>query len=147
MANLYILDTDHLSLFQNKDPIVTQRISQENPENIALTVITLQEQMKGWLKEINKYNSQPFNSNNKLVWAYKGLADEIEFFKSIRLLTFDDRAYKIYQLLVIQKLKRIGTMDLRIASIAKSVNGIVVTRNRQDFQNVPNLVLEDWTIS
>jgi len=133
VANLYILDTDHLSLFQNKDPIVTQRISQENPENIALTVITLQDQMKGWLKKINEYNSKPLNSNNKLVWAYKGLADEIEFFKSIRLLNFDDRAYKIYQFLVLQKIRRIGTMDLRIAAIAKSVNGIVVTRNRQDF--------------
>ncbi|MEH2237908.1 hypothetical protein [Nostoc sp.] len=28
-----------------------------------------------------------------------------------------------------------------------SVNGILVTRNRKDFEKVPNLRLEDWTIS
>lgn len=145
MTQLYILDTDHVSLFQNGDKLVTHRISQKKPENLAVTVITLEEKMKGWLNEINKRNNEAFRVNSKLLWAYKGLADEIEFFKSIQLLAFDNRAYEMYQSLVIQKLKRIGTQDLRIAAIAKSVNGIVVTRNWRDFENVPGLMLEDWT--
>jgi tRNA(fMet)-specific endonuclease VapC len=82
-----------------------------------------------------------------LVWGYKGLADEIEFFKNIQLLAFDNDAYAKYQLLVLQKLKRIGTRDLRIAAITQSVNGILVTRNWKDFGNVRGLMLEDWTIS
>lgn len=146
MAKLYILDTDHLSVFQKHHPILTQRISQKNPDNIALTVITLEEKMKGWLNTINKYNSYPFDSN-KLVWAYKGLADEIEFFQKIRLLNFDNHAYQVYQSLVLEKRKSIGTRDLRIAAIVKSVDGILVTRNWKDFGKVPNLHLEDWTIS
>ncbi|MFM6269436.1 MAG: type II toxin-antitoxin system VapC family toxin, partial [Dolichospermum sp.] len=68
------------------------------------------------------------------------------FFKNIQLLDFDNDAYARYQLLVLQKLKRIGTQDLRIAAITQSVNGILVTRNWQDFENVPGLLLEDWTI-
>jgi tRNA(fMet)-specific endonuclease VapC len=143
VPQLYILDTDHVSLFHNGNAMVTKRISQKKPESLAVTVITLEEKIKGWLKEINNSNNEPFKPNSKLVWAYKGLADEIEFFKSIQLLAFDNRAYETYQFLVLQKLKRIGTQDLRIAAIAKSVNGILVTRNWKDFENVPDLLLED----
>ncbi|MFM6255249.1 MAG: type II toxin-antitoxin system VapC family toxin [Dolichospermum sp.] len=146
MAKLYILDTDHVSLFQNGNPRVMQRINQKKPENLAVTVITFEEKIKGWLKEINKSNNEPFKPNSKLVWGYKGLANEIEFFKNIQLLDFDNDAYARYQLLVLQKIKRIGTQDLRIAAITQSVNGILVTRNWQDFENVPGLLLEDWTI-
>ncbi|WP_265273477.1 hypothetical protein [Nostoc sp. KVJ3] len=42
---------------------------------------------------------------------------------------------------------RIGTQDLRIAAITLSVNGILATHNRKYFEKVPNLRLEDWTIS
>ncbi|BAY77662.1 hypothetical protein NIES25_41290 [Nostoc linckia NIES-25] len=148
MTNLYILDTDHFSLLQRGNLILTQRINQKKAESLAVTVVTLEEKMKGWLSSINKCNSEPFKSNNvkNLVWAYKGLADEIELFKNIRLLYFDNSAYEMYRYLVMQKLQKIGARDLRIAAIAQSVNGIVVTRNWKHFEKVPGLLMEDWTI-
>lgn len=146
MSNLWILDTDHVSLFQNGHPAVTQRIRRMKPENLAVTVITLQEKMKGWLKAIHDCNNQPFKSD-KLIWAYKGLGDEIEFFKNIKLLDFNKDAFEIYRLLVIDRHGGIGTQDLRIAAIAKSVDGILVTRNWKDFKKVDFVALDDWTKS
>ena len=41
---------------------------------------------------------------------------------------------------------RVGTMDLRIASIALSRGLTVLTRNLRDFRRVPGLLAEDWTV-
>ncbi|MEH1945001.1 MAG: type II toxin-antitoxin system VapC family toxin [Nostoc sp.] len=143
MNKLWILDTDHLSLFQQGHPEVTQRIKRKNPENLAVTVITLEEKLRGRLKNINEYNNKPLKSD-KLIAAYKRLADEIEFFKNIRILDFDNRAFENYELLIMKERVTIGTQDLRIAAIAESVDGILVTRN-QDFEKA-YLLLEDWTV-
>ena len=61
------------------------------------------------------------------------------------LLDFSPAASNIYASLASQKI-RIGTQDLRIAAIALSVEGIIVTRNQRDFGKVPNLMIEDWSI-
>jgi len=44
-----------------------------------------------------------------------------------------------------QKKVRIGTMDLRTAAIALSRSTTLLSRNLADFQQVPGLVVEDWT--
>jgi tRNA(fMet)-specific endonuclease VapC len=70
---MWVLDTDHLSLIQRGYPNVKQRCD-EIGSTKAITVVTLEEQMKGWLNLINKYNDQPSQSE-KLILAYKGMRD------------------------------------------------------------------------
>jgi tRNA(fMet)-specific endonuclease VapC len=41
---------------------------------------------------------------------------------------------------------RIPTMDQRIASIAIAQRMILVTRNTVDFERIPGLELQDWTL-
>jgi len=39
---------------------------------------------------------------------------------------------------------RIGTMDLKIASIALVNDALLVTANQRDFEQVPGLRVENW---
>lgn len=138
--SLWILDTDHFSLFQQGHPLITQLINAILPEEIATTIITSEEQLYGRLSRIRRETSR-----DALILAYKKLWDTLEDFQSINLLEFNQDAYDCYTELVSQRI-RIGTQDLRIAAIAISRNGILVTRNRRDFERVPGLMFEDWTI-
>ena len=137
---LWILDTDHISLYQRGDLNVINRLSSANPKNLAVTIISLEEQMYGRLSEIKKATSAI-----SLITAYSRLEITLDYFKSVQVLPFDQNAHTTFESLIRQKL-RVGTQDLRIAAIALSVNGIVVTRNQKDFGKVPNLQVENWAV-
>ncbi len=42
---------------------------------------------------------------------------------------------------------RVGTMDLRIAATARANMLTILTRNRRDFDRIPGVSVEDWTIA
>jgi len=137
---LHVLDTDHVSLFQRKHPTVLQNIVSADPNFLAISIITVEEQIKGHFKLIKQADS-----GAKLIWAYTALQSGIAYFNRITVLPFDEVANTHYKTLRKQKI-RIGTQDLRIAAIVLSVKGILVTRNWKDFAKVPDLTLADWSI-
>lgn len=138
--SLWVLDTDHVSFFQNGHPNVTQRVNAVNPAEIAVTIITFEEQVRGRFNVIKQADSL-----DKLVTAYTRLQITQNYFNNINLLAFTQDAANCYAQLQRQKI-RIGTQDLRIAAITIANNAILVTRNQQDFSRVPGLQFEDWTI-
>ncbi|MEC4805378.1 MAG: type II toxin-antitoxin system VapC family toxin [Jaaginema sp. PMC 1079.18] len=138
--SLYILDTDIVSLFQQQHSPVTQRVNAIASDNLAVTIITMEEQLRGRLHLIRRADS-----SGKLIAAYARLKLTYDYFSTINVLPFtQDAGERFYQLK--QEKIRIGTQDLRIAAIALSVAGIVVTRNQRDFIKVPGLIWEDWTV-
>ena len=74
--SLWILDTDRISLFQQRYPLITQHINAVNPEEIAVTLITVEQQLRGRLNVIRRASSI-----DKLVSAYARLRATLEFFK------------------------------------------------------------------
>lgn len=139
----YILDTDHIALLQQVHPILTQRVTTVNPDDIAVTVVTVEEQVRGWLNAIRQtsQSSQP----ERLIWAYRGLQDVVIYLSRLNIVDFSQEAYAYYLELRRQRI-RIGTQDLRVAAIVLADNSILVTRNQRDFVQVPGLVFEDWTV-
>jgi tRNA(fMet)-specific endonuclease VapC len=137
---LWILDTDHVSLFQSGHPLVTQRVQSIDPNALAVTIVTVEEQMYGRLNRIRRAKSP-----EDLSLAYVNLNRTLAYFQTIDVVDFDKAAADCYREIIAQKL-RVGTQDLKIAAITLSRQAIVVTRNNRDFSKVPDLQIEDWSI-
>ncbi|WP_276748541.1 type II toxin-antitoxin system VapC family toxin [Chlorogloeopsis fritschii] len=69
----------------------------------------------------------------------------LQGFSIAPVLPFDAGAIAVFDGLRIQRV-RVSTMDLRIAAITLSRNLVLLTRNINDFNKVPGLVIEDWTV-
>ncbi len=140
--SLYILDTNCFSHWQKNHPMMVQRV-EVNAENLAVTIVTVEEAIRGWFNVISQASAP--SQADKLVWGYTRLWDTLDDFKNLNILKFDPNVFTIYTEFRRQKI-RISTQDLRIAAIVLANNAILVTCNKQDFEKVPGLVQEDWTI-
>jgi tRNA(fMet)-specific endonuclease VapC len=137
---LHVLDTDILSLYREYDPVVSRRVDASPFAEIAITVITIEEQLSGWYTYVRKA-TRP----DDLARGYQELADSIPFLANWKILPYPEPAIARYQYLAKLKLK-VRKMDLRIAAIVLENNATLVTRNLRDFRRVPNLVAEDWSV-
>jgi tRNA(fMet)-specific endonuclease VapC len=138
---LWILDTDHTSLFLAGNSLIISQVA-KHYNNIAITIITVQEIFNGWNGKLN----DPRQANN-LSNLYTKLWKTTEFFKVITILNFDRDAEACYNNLRQNNpnlAKKRLEKDLRIASVALIQNATVVTRNYKDFSQVRNLQIENW---
>jgi tRNA(fMet)-specific endonuclease VapC len=46
--SLYVLDTDILTLYRQAHPLVRQRVAAQPPDDLAITVISVEEMLSGW---------------------------------------------------------------------------------------------------
>ncbi len=138
---IYVLDTDIAGFAQNQYPTVIRHVRElSEGDLIATTIVTFGEDLSGWLPACRR--AQDGVSRAK---AYSRLLKGLNFYLQIPCLPLDDAAALIFDKLKAQKI-RIGTNDLSIAAITLSVGGILVTRNTKDFQRIPDLTMEDWTL-
>ncbi len=74
---------------------------------------------------------------------YDRLSRTLDRFAAFRIIGWTpDAGLKFLQLR--QQRIRIGTMDLRIASIVIANDATLLTRNLKDFVRVPGLRVENW---
>lgn len=138
--SLYVLDTDILSLYQNNHPNVRLHVDAHHPQELTITVITVEEGLTGWYTVLRR-------ARRRDQWPplYEGLAEQVDFLARWQKLPFTLAAIARYEHLLTSRLN-VGRNDLRIAAITLEHGGILVSRNLRDFQRVPNLVVEDWSI-
>lgn len=108
--------------------------------NVYTTVIPYEEQMRGWLAIAARART-----TTQLLEAYVSLDRHIATFKRIPTLSFDGYAAVEYDRLRQNRL-RVGAMDLKIAAIVISNHATLSTLNVRDFEKIPDLVVEDWSV-
>jgi tRNA(fMet)-specific endonuclease VapC len=139
---MIILDTDHFTVLRYSDdsryPILTQRLLASKDQRIVTTVVTVEEQMRGWLAEINRWRDI-----GRQRAAYDRLAMLVGFLSDWETLGIDERAEEQFNYLRKQRI-RIGTQDLKIAAIALAHRGLLLSANLRDFRRVPGLTVENW---
>lgn len=141
---MVLLDTDHLSVMEwQGSPGAVQirrHLEQHQPEEVGTTIVNFEEKMRGWMAVLAKARKV-----KDQVDAYRRLSHQLRIFRSVAIIAeFDENAAVEFQRLK-QKYPRMGTMDLRIASIALTQRAILVSRSESDFGQIVGLNLEDWT--
>lgn len=139
---MLILDSDHMSLLEwggEQSAALRERLADCDPDDVATTIISYEEQIRGWMAYIAKAKSLA-----QQVEAYRRLRNHLENYRQIPVLDFNERASQSYQQLRKSRI-RIGTMDLKIAAITLSLDGTLLSRNLGDFKKVTGLRVEDWT--
>lgn len=139
--SLFLLDTDTLSLLEKGHPLVLQRVNSYPLSGIALSAISIQEQMQGFLASLTRARNR-----QHVALAYDMLVTRlVPVWCRFRVLAFPETAILRFEQLRSLRLN-VGLMDLRIAAIALENNLTVVTRNQRDFGRVAGLATVDWSV-
>ncbi len=137
--SLYVLDTDLLTLYYRGDSFVVREVDARAPTDLAISVITVDEQLTGWYT-LTRRARLP----EEIARAYANLGDAVLRLAKWRILPYTELAIAKVAELKTRKLN-VGLMDLRIAAIALEHGAVVITRNRRDFIRVPGLNVVDWS--
>ncbi|SFI15957.1 type II toxin-antitoxin system VapC family toxin [Planctomicrobium piriforme] len=139
----YLLDTDHISILgRTQGPLhraLVARLAAVPESEIGFPIISYHEQLLGCHKFI-----QAARTPDQMVRGYELLEDLRRLFATAQIVPFDAAAAAECSRHSPGRL-RVGTMDLRIASIAIAHGLTLLTRNSADFSRIPGLLHEDWT--
>jgi tRNA(fMet)-specific endonuclease VapC len=139
---MILLDTDHLTVLKYPESpqhaLLTTRMQASADQAFATTAISVEEQVRGWLLKI----SQTSQVQDQVPY-YGRFVELFAFFHGWHIVPFDGQAAAEFKALRKQRI-RIGTMDLKIASIALVQRAKLLSANLRDFQKVPGLDVENW---
>lgn len=137
---MIILDTDHFSVVMDarntRHANLVERL-ESCGEQIVLPIVSVEEQLRGWLAQVRRL------SVAEQVEPYDRLIRLLDTIAAWELARWNQAAVDQFQQLKKRRI-RIGTQDLKIASIALAQSALLLSANLVDFEQVPNLRVEDW---
>ena len=139
---MIVLDTDHVVVLKYPESprhaALMANMNASPDQDFATTAITIEEQMRGWLALIRRSGDV-----HKQIPAYERLVELFDFFSRWNVVPFDRPAADEFARLRKEGI-RVGTMDLKIATIALVNGALLLSANLRDFEQVPGLRVEDW---
>ena len=143
-GGVIVLDTDVLSMLDRPGTEDFDRViarldaAYEAGEEVAVTIVTFEEQARGWLSYINSRKRV-----EDQIDCYLRLQKLIDRFAALRVLAFDAPAAVAFAALRAAR-RRAGTMDLKIAATARANGATLVSANARDFADLPGLKFEHF---
>lgn len=138
---MILLDTDHLSIVTNPRAAghrhLFERLDNAH-EPLAVPVISVEEQCKGWLAKIHQARHA-----RQQIPGYERFGDLFRFFREWDIASFSEDAADLFERFRAQKI-RIGSQDLKIAAIVMVNDALLLSANLRDFRKVPGLRVENW---
>ncbi|MGE3915720.1 MAG: type II toxin-antitoxin system VapC family toxin [Hyphomicrobiaceae bacterium] len=137
---MLVLDTDHLTALDRGGMLGRRLQERLEPHHLEVctTIVSVSEQLRGLLAHISAARS-----DEQLLARYGRLNRKLDRLTEYRILSWSVAAAERLGWLRRGGV-RIGTMDLRIASIALANDAIVLSRNVRDFEKIPDLRVADW---
>jgi tRNA(fMet)-specific endonuclease VapC len=139
---MILLDTDHLTVLRYRESagyaVLEARMLAARDETFATTVVSAEEQLRGWLAFIAR-----FRDVREQIPGYERLRDLFSFFGRWRIVPLESRAVSRFEALRKERV-RIGSRDLKIAAIALANDALLLSANLKDFRRVPDLRVENW---
>jgi tRNA(fMet)-specific endonuclease VapC len=137
--SIYVLDMDIASLHFHGNVEISRRISGIPLSDLATTIVNVEEMLSGWYTRLRKAKN-----DQQRMQAYIALEQAVRFAASLKTLQYDLQAIQNFENFRARKL-RIGSNDMKIAAIVlATADGVLVTRNRRDFDQVSGLMIEEW---
>jgi tRNA(fMet)-specific endonuclease VapC len=137
---MILLDSDHLTALRyrtgDRATRLSGRLAATTDGPIGTTVVNVEEAMRGWLAAIAKERKP-----HRQIPAYRELGELFTFFSSFHVALFDQAGADLF---VGFSGVRIGARDRKIAAIALAHGALLLTANRQDFEQVPGLRFANW---
>lgn len=137
---MHILDTDILTHLHAGHPRVVEKLRELTDPNVAITVITKIELLRGRFDFLLKAAT-----GEELRRAQEWLTRSEELLEQLVVIPVDDRVAREFdRLRLTRKYRKIGRADLLIATIALVYQATLVTRNVSHFQQIHGLTFVNW---
>lgn len=107
----------------------------------AVPIVVIEEILRGRLNVVRQ--AEAGKARVGIERAYELLAETMAYLPQFHALPYTAEADRLYREWRTKKI-RVGTHDLRIAASCVSQGATLVSRNRRDFELVPNLSVEFW---
>ncbi len=129
---MIILDTDHFTVLRYPEhsqcEVLSVRMRQSADTNFATTPISVEEQMRGWLAAIRRAR----RVHDQILY-YTRLVGMIRYVSKWQILPFNEPAADRFEALRKQRV-RIGTQDLKIASIGLEAGALLLSAQTARFR-------------
>jgi tRNA(fMet)-specific endonuclease VapC len=137
---MHLLDTDTLTRAHAGFPGIAERVRQVGEQNIATTIITAIEILRGRHEFLLKASN-----GDQLLRAQRLLQSSEQLLRTLLIIPVERTSAAVFdRLRKDKKLKKMGRADLLIACIALANRATLVTRNLKHFRQLHGLQLENW---